>query len=271
MSDNEAFNRCYDIAGPAAINSWANNLRDDDDRGGDDDGGGDDGDWGKDDDGDDDDDDSGDGGDGVPPREACAVRHRLYSAATNLDNAAYLPAVWAKVKFLSAAPASAAAAPPPPPQREKGKEKEEEEEEEGEARWVRILPARTDPTVDDPRHPKVPNEDEDEHEDGTATNATAAAAAAAAAAGAAGAAGGVEKEKMEVGTAHITPDGVRVDAPLDCSGRNRATLASLQEALVRIARPDLAAAGAAATAAGSEELSEPHRRFLLDVMSQYPR
>jgi hypothetical protein len=25
VSDNEAFNRCYDIAGPAGINCWANN------------------------------------------------------------------------------------------------------------------------------------------------------------------------------------------------------------------------------------------------------
>lgn len=262
VSDNEAFNRCYDIAGPARINAWANNVTqasgkigsgDGDDEVGDEAG-----------------DESGDeAGDEVRDGAGCAVQHRLYSAATDSDNSAYLPAVWAKVKLVQA---TGVMSP--------------------EARWVRILPARSDQSVIDPRHPKVSAEEED--------NDQAAIAAG-------------NAVVTTIGTAHITAKGIKVDAPLDCSARNRATLAALQDALVKIARPELAVGAASTTAAGaqataaatakgpedkdaadvatagpsdphrrypladastaafSEILSEPHRRFLLDVMSQYPR
>jgi hypothetical protein len=65
VSDNEAFNRCYDVAGPAAINRWANAAADESSLV------------------------------GYVEAEVC-VQHRLFSPPTNTDNAAYLPAVWAK-------------------------------------------------------------------------------------------------------------------------------------------------------------------------------
>ena len=228
VSDNEAFNRCYDLAGPAGINAWA---------------------------------------DGRPPPHvilidedldfdddlrvenrgdhAFVVRHRLFTSATDADNPAYLPAVWANVRVTNVCGDIV--------------------DEESELQWVRLLPARRDPTVEDPRHPKrAPDRrrrrkrtKEDEKKQGKDEE---------------------ERRVCGIGTAHITPAGVKVDAPLDCSTRNRATLDSLQAALVRIARPDLAPVADAdakhepSEARGKPEpLSEPHRQLLLEVMSGYPR
>ena len=83
-SDNEAYNRCYDVAGPSNAEAWARRSPN---------------------------------GAGNEVR----VRHRLWSSATDDDVPAYLPAVWARVRFVDG-----------------------DGREENAPRWVRLLPARRD-------------------------------------------------------------------------------------------------------------------------------
>jgi hypothetical protein len=100
---------------------------------------------------------------------------------------------------------------------------------------MRVLPARTDPSVEDARFPKTKEEgpdggmdaaegeEEEEEERGLPFLQKKIAE-------------GEnkvnqrhdqeEKDRLSVGTAHITPDGLRVNLPMDCSRRNRATLAA---------------------------------------------
>ena len=66
-----------------------------------------------------------------------------------------------------------------------------------------------------------------------------------------------------VGRAQYRND-VLVEEPLDCTHRNRASLLDLQDALVALVRPELAAPGS------GYQVSASVRAFLLEAMSTYP-
>jgi len=164
-SDNEAYNRCYDVAGPSNAEAWARRSPNG-------------------------------AGNGV------RVRHRLWSSATDDDDPAYLPAVWARVRFVDG-----------------------DGREEDAPRWVRLLPARRDDaSVEDPRrvratireegtrNPRSGSNDDGRHRRGP-------------------------RRRLDVGVARVEPRGNVEPSPMDCAEKNAAPLVALQAALRRVATP----------------------------------
>ncbi|MBL8606540.1 MAG: serine hydrolase [Myxococcales bacterium] len=64
-----------------------------------------------------------------------------------------------------------------------------------------------------------------------------------------------DAKALDVGKAYIDGSGRRVDAPLSFAAKNAIHLTELQDALVRVVRPDLVAPGAAPDAASKEDLA----------------
>ncbi|MCC7377343.1 MAG: serine hydrolase [Verrucomicrobiales bacterium] len=69
---------------------------------------------------------------------------------------------------------------------------------------------------------------------------------------------------LRVGDAYVQGDAV-VPEPMDFSRKNGISLIDLQDLLVKLARPDID------LGTPPLRLSEPHRQFLLQAMTQYPR
>ena len=158
VSDNEAFNRCYDVAGRTLMWEWANSESLN------------------------------------PPFRGPRILHRLFSEAKGTDDGGSFPGVWARV----------------------GRDGDEDA-------WRRVLCRRHDVCG---------------HLVGDA-------------------------KRESVGKAHVAADGTVVDEPLDCSARNRASLASLQDTLIRLTRPEFDES--------NFKLTETHRRFVLAAAAGSPR
>ena len=204
VSDNEAYNRCYDVAGPSRAEAWARRSSE---------------------------------GAGAGVR----VRHRLWASATDDDNPAYLPAVWASVRFV-----------------------DDDGREEETPRWVRLLPARRDDAlVEDPRRPRGTTREDESNEDEREREETSEDAR--------GSGPGDARRlrpgprcRLDVGVARVLPCGTLVSSPMNCAERNAAPLVALQAALTRVATP-------LPNPDEEEDLAEAHRRRVVGWMSALPR
>ena len=204
VSDNEAYNRCYDVAGPSRAEAWARRSPE---------------------------------GAGAGVR----VRHRLWASATDDDNPAYLPAVWASVRFV-----------------------DDDGREEETPRWVRLLPARRDDAlVEDPRRPRGTTREDESNEDEREREETSEDAR--------GSGPGDARRlrpgprcRLDVGVARVLPCGTLVSSPMNCAERNAAPLVALQAALTRVATP-------LPNPDEEEDLTEAHRERVVGWMSALPR
>jgi hypothetical protein len=202
VSDNEAYNRCYDVAGPSRAEAWARRAPE---------------------------------GAGAGVR----VRHRLWASATDDDDPAYLPAVWASVRFV-----------------------DDDGREEETPRWVRLLPARRDDAlVEDPRRPRGTTRQDEANEDEREERSEDARGPGR---------GDVRRLRpgprcrLDVGVARVLPCGTLASSPMNCAERNAAPLVALQAALKRVATP-------LPNPDEEEDLTEAHRERVVGWMSALPR